>query len=386
MTNCILLGVNSMDDRDNDFDDGEQIGAGLNMEMVERAMKLALLLQANSCTRQEIFRHLAPLYRIDFAAPEDEQRLRAASRMLERDLKFLEDGLEYKLEKRRNGRRVSYRLTPGSGPRMSFLFNEREVDMLVLLYTLFADSTQYRRTDPHQPLPPPSPHNPFAEEVLQLIKKLVSALPPEQKLRFERWTRQPYVYFQLSPVANYLPCRDTIASIAHAIEQRRQIQFEYVAAQQRQPSLLHKHIDPYYIVYQDGHFYLFAYSHGDVGKFLEYRIDRIRHETLKMMPDTIGGKQPRKPIEFHFWLDSSLARSGLSQRWLTQIQEREEAYIDASGRERRRILIRATTYSEWRIIPQLLKYGDKAELVDPPALREQMKQELARMSKRYENQ
>lgn len=370
------------DDRDDDFDDGERIDAGLSMEMVERVMKLAQLLQANICTRQEVFRHLAPQYRIDPVASEDGKRLRAASRMLERDLKFLEEE-GYILERTRgNGRRVSYHLTPGSGPRMPFLFSAREVDMLVLLYTLFADATQYRRSDPHQPLPPPAPHNPFAEEVLQLIKKLASALPPEQKLHFERWTRQPSVYFQLSPVANYLPCRDTIACIVHAIEQRRQIQFEYTAAQQRQPSLLHEHIDPYYIFYQDGHFYLLAFSHP-AEKFLEYRIDRIKHETLKPMPDTIGGKQSRKPVEFHFWLDSSLARSGLSQRWLTQVQEREEAYIDASGYERRRILIRATTYSEWRIIPQLLKYGEKAELVDPPALREKMKQVVVEMSKLY---
>ncbi len=88
--------------------------------------------------------------------------------------------------------------------------------------------------------------------------------------------------------------------------------------------------------------------------------------------------------EFRFWLDRNLALPGLSQRWLTQVEEREEAYIDAYGHECRRVLVRATTYNEWRIIPQLLKYGDKAELLEPAHLRKQMKEELARMIARYE--
>ncbi len=266
---------------------------------------------------------------------------------------------------------------------MPFLFTIEEINILTLLYTLFADPTQYKRSDQHQSLPPPAAYNPFAQDVLQLIKKLASVLPPEQKIHFNSRTQQPFVYFQLSTVANYLPCRNTIDMITDSITRHQQIEFEYTAAQQRQSPVFHKHVDPYYIVYQDGHFYLIAYSHKK-DKFLEYRIDRIKHDTLKKMPDSIDGERRRRPIEFCFWLDSSLARPGLSQRWLTQVQEREEAYIDAYGRERRHTLVRATTYNEWRIIPQLLKYGDKAELLEPPHLREQMKQELARMSAPYE--
>jgi predicted DNA-binding transcriptional regulator YafY len=77
-------------------------------------------------------------------------------------------------------------------------------------------------------------------------------------------------------------------------------------------------------------------------------------------------------------------KGGLSQRWLTQTLEREEVYLDEHGRERRRVLVHATAYSEWRIIQQLLRYGDKAELVEPAHLRDQMRQVVKRMYHFYE--
>jgi predicted DNA-binding transcriptional regulator YafY len=61
------------------------------------------------------------------------------------------------------------------------------------------------------------------------------------------------------------------------------------------------------------------------------------------------------------------------------------AYLDEHERERRRVLIRATAYNEWRVIQQLLKYGDKAELVSPPHLREQMQRIVQRMNSFYEH-
>ena len=98
----------------------------------------------------------------------------------------------------------------------------------------------------------------------------------------------------------------------------------------------------------------------------------------------IDGERRRRPVEFSYWIDGSIAKSGLSQRWLTHTVEREEAYIDEDGKQRRRILVRAKAYNEWRIIQQMHKYGDKAELVSPPELRERMRKEVERMYGNYQ--
>lgn len=211
----------------------------------------------------------------------------------------------------------------------------------------------------------------------------MTALPAEQRAQFDRWVRKPFVYFNLSTVTNYLPCRATINSIVQAILNRQQIQFEYTPIRREQEMIFHERIDPYYITYMEGHFYLIGYSHK-TSQFLEYRLDRIKTGSLKQQPNMIDVMRRRRPIEFRFWIDGDIARRGLSQRWLTQVEEREEAYLDEQGKERRRVLVRATAYSAWRVIQQMLKYGDKAELVEPPHLRAQMKATIQRMAKYYQ--
>lgn len=98
----------------------------------------------------------------------------------------------------------------------------------------------------------------------------------------------------------------------------------------------------------------------------------------------IDGERRQRPIEFSYWIDGSIAKSGLSHRWLSQTVEREEIYIDEQGKQKSRVLVRAKAYSEWRIIQQLHKYADKVELVDPPKLRERMRQEVERMYRLYQ--
>src|SRR5436853_99540 len=157
--------------------------------------------------------------------------------------------------------------------------------------------------------PPPlqPPRNPLSEEILSLIEKLVTTLPPEQKKQFERWIRKPYVYFNLSTVADYLPHRTTIDTIVRAISRRQQIHFEYLPTHRKQDIVPHEHVDPYYIIFMEGHFYLIAYSHK-TNDFLEYRIDRIKAETLKIQPDMIDVERRRRPIEFSFWIDGNIAK------------------------------------------------------------------------------
>ena len=356
---------------------------GLKHESAERIFRLLQFLTANECTRKDVFEHLAFYYKIDDAAPAELTTSRRADRMFERDIKFLEElGFEIKKVKVR-AKPTRYSLIKGSGPRATFLFTESEVDSLALLYTLFADPTRYAKGDHTQPLPSQPPRNPFAEEMLSLIEKLVSTLPDEQKKHFDRWVRKPYIYFNLSTVADYLPHRATIDTIVQAIAHRQQIRFDYTPTHRKEDSIIHENIDPYYIIYMDGHFYLIAYSHK-MNQFFEYRVDRIKAETLKPQPDIIDAERRRRPVEFKFWIDGNIAKRGLSQRWLTQTLEREEVYLDERRNQRRRVLVRATAYSEWRIIQQMLKYGDKAELVAPPHLREEMKKVVERMAIFYQ--
>jgi predicted DNA-binding transcriptional regulator YafY len=363
-------------------EDNEPVNSGLKHESTERIFRLLQLLAANECTRKDVFERLSFYYKVDAETLSDPAVQKRANRMFERDIQFLEhQGFEIHHD-RGKGRPTRYSLVKGSGPRPTFLFTTSEVDNLALLYNIFADPMRYTQVDPAQPLPQQPPRNPFADEILGLIEKLTSTFPEKQKQQFERRIRKPYVYFNLSTVTDYLPHRAIIETIVRAISQRQQIEFTYMPTHSKQNTTNHKNIDPYYITYMEGHFYLIGYSHNR-NDFLEYRIDRIKSETLKIQPNIIDTQRRRHPIEFRFWIDGNIAKRGLSQRWLTQVEERQESYRDEYGDEHRRVLVRATAYSEWRIMQQILKYGDKAELVEPEHLRESMRQVVRRMHGMY---
>jgi len=349
-------------------------------ENVRRILSLLSLLSGGDCTREDIFARMKDAYRV---GENDPPKVLApsgrAGKMLSRDLRALQD-MGYEITASGKGQAAHYSLVKGSGPFDPFLFSQIEVDTLILLHTLFADPARYAPAN--DPLPAPAPHNLFAEQIVALVERLAATLPGKQRQYFERWVRKPFVYMNMDTVTDYLPHRETIEEIVKAISWRQQIRFEYASMERPQGALLHEDIDPYYIVHQDGHLYLLAYSHK-TDTFLEYRIDRIKEGSVQLQPRMIDGKRRRRPIEFRFWLDSRLVKSGLSQRWLSQTIEREEAYLDEQGKPRTRVLVRATAYSDWRILQQIHKYGDKAELVDPPELREEMRQEVKRIHKLY---
>lgn len=253
---------------------GETSSGALKLEATERILRLLRLLLANTCTRRDIFEHLAIHYKLDRDTLGQEIPKRV-NKMLERDLQFLEEqGFEiHKMKK--SAQPTLYHIVQGSGPETTFLFTSQEVDSLALLYSLFEDPTRYASNNPSQPLPQQPSRHPFAEDVLALFKKISSTLPDAQKKQFDRWVRKPYLYFNFSTVADYLPHRSTIDTIIQAISVHQQLQFEYLPSNRQQHVVFHEHIDPYYITYLEGHFYLIAYNHK-MNEFLEYRIDRIR--------------------------------------------------------------------------------------------------------------
>ena len=333
-------------------------------------------------TRQEIYQRLADYYRSE----GDDEASRRADRMFERDIKVLEEqGFLIKRVKAR-GHPARYSLVKGSGPAVPSPFNAEEVDILALLYNLFIDPATSSKHPHTGALLLPSAeasHNPFATDILNLIKKLAASLPPDQLKHFEERIKRPSIHLNLTTAADYLPYRATLDTVEKAILNRQQIGFNYTSVRSKQESVVHQRIDPYYIIYLDGHFYLIGYSNTH-NKFLEYRIDRIQGESLAMLNNTIDTVRQRPTVEFSYWIDGDIAKRGLSQRWLTQTTVREEVFIDSQGQEKRRVLVRAKAHNEWRVIQQLLKYGDQVEIVEPAHLREHMRQAILRMMSFYE--
>jgi WYL domain len=357
------------------FDDDEQESNGPEQRNAERILRLIHLLSVNQCTQADIFERLSDFYPIETAGN------RTAYQRLRRDLLFLKN-VGYEIKKRQDTDGTpSYTLLKGSGPVSPWLFNQQELAILAAICAMFVNSTHPIEVDIKQSLPTQEVHHPFAQDILQLVERLTAALSPQQKSYFKQCVQRPLIYFNVGTVTDYLSHRATIDAIAQIISRRQQLSFDYLSTPFQHSPTPHRQVDPYYLIQQDGHIYLIGYSHDASNprknRIFEWRIDRIKFESIKIQPRMVSGTLQPRPITFRYWADISLAKSGLSHRWITHEIEREEIVGEGSQR-RHRLLVRAQAYSSWRIVQQLHKYGDKVELIDPPELLKQMRQEVKR--------
>jgi len=355
-------------------------------ENAERILHLIRLLSMSACTRADILRRLGDYYSIDEESDDPKRTARNAHQRLRRDMQFLKK-VDFEIQENKDSSgTIRYTLLKGSGPISPLLFKQDELATLAVLYTMFVDPTKLPRVDIKQPLSAQRMHHPFAQDIFQLIERLADGLSPQQKSLFEQYRQKPRLYFNLEAVTDYLPYRTTIDTIVKAISLRQQLSFEYLPTPSPHNSTPHKQVDPYYLIQQDEHIYLVGFSHDAFNsrknRIFEWRVDRIKTESIKLQPGSVNSIQRPRTITFRYWADISIAKSGLSQRWITHEIEREET-IGEGRQQRHRLLIRAQAYNDWRIIQQLHKYGDKVELVDPPELREKMRQEVKRMYDLY---
>jgi hypothetical protein len=363
------------------FDDDEHESNSPEQQDAERILRLIHLLSVNNCTQEEIFERLRDYYSIEVEGSHPGGTQRTAYWMLRRDILFLKR-IGYKITKEPHADGTTrYTLLADSGPTIPLLFDQGGLAALAAIYMSFVDPTKPIGVDRKQPLSIQQFRHPFAQDILRLVERLTATLSPQQKSYFERCIQKPLIYFNMETVTDYLPHRATIDAIAQVISRRQQLSFDYMSTPFAHSLTPHRQVDPYYFVQQDGHIYLIGYSHDPANprknRIFEWRVDRIRRESIKIQTRTADSAQRPRLITFRYWADISLAKSGLSHRWIAHEVEREEIIGEGSQRSHR-LLIRAQAYSSWRIIQQLHKYGDKVELIYPPELLKQMRQEVKR--------
>ena len=213
--------------------------------------------------------------------------------------------------------------------------------------------------------------HPQAAAVHALLELLTRDLTQVERAQYEQRQAQRVM---LDPAIDYTPFRDLIARLGQAVSVRELLSFRYHATGRATP-MLHEQVEPIEIEYRDRHFYFVGY-HRKVRQIIDYRIDRIDgaslHGSDRLPP---GTARPAPAIVFRYRLAAQLARGAISERFANQrVVERlpnGDAIIAAEGR------------SAFLIIQQMLRYGDRAELLTP-GLREEMIAEVQRLAAVYQ--
>jgi predicted DNA-binding transcriptional regulator YafY len=208
---------------------------------------------------------------------------------------------------------------------------------------------------------------PISIDVLPVLEKVVSALPEE---RCHLYDRRAPISISLEPARDYRSSLGFIHLLSTAIEKQRKVRFVYPALDDGRP-ITHVGVEPYDIQFFDRQFYFVGFS-PQASEFMEFRIDRLKE--LELMPGRTSRHRRRTTLQFTYHLSRRIVHMGISERFLNQqidIQDDGSAIIQAEG------------YSEFRIIQNMLRYGEQAEIIHPPYLRERMKQVVKAMSVLY---
>jgi predicted DNA-binding transcriptional regulator YafY len=300
--------------------------------VVGRIKLLRDLLRQGACTKSEIFRSLPQYYQVGIAG----------SRRLGRDVRSLRE-LGYLITSDQLTHRYSLQ------EAASLQLDDDDVGALCIIRDAFEGLV------------------PVSEDVLRVLEKIEPALPEYQR---KLYRHRAAITIQMQPASDYSLHLRTIQLLTAAIEQGRKVRFVYPALQDGKP-VTHINVEPQEIRFFDRQYYLIGLSPHSVD-VMEFRVNRM--QDLELMPGRVGGRRKRSTLPFVYRLSPAIARLGVSERFLNQRVEYQE---DGSA------IVHAEGYGEFRIIQEMLRYGEQAEILEPSSLRGRMRKVVAAMNRVY---
>jgi len=207
---------------------------------------------------------------------------------------------------------------------------------------------------------------PYLKELSGALEKISTLLSPESK---HTLVVNPHFQMKLKPVADYTDHQDTIETIRRAIAAGKQIDVVYYSAKSNKKQ--RRLVDPYDLYFSEGGVRLEGFCHLRQ-EILEFRVDRVK--TVKMLVSSVNPLKNIESFTFKLWLDQKLTRS-IGEYFLEQ---KIEASDDGTS------ILTAKSTNSFRLILQILSYGEHAKLLEPTHLRDQMALIARRMVELYE--
>lgn len=226
--------------------------------------------------------------------------------------------------------------------------SEEEAELFATLRTVF---------------PAGHPYHPVMEGFME---RFGSFLPPEMAALLD--VPLP-LQMALTPAIDYEGHRATLRRIQQALHRKVRIGFEYEGQDGIEE---YRVVDPADLYSKNGHYYFRAYV-PDIERTLTFRIDRIQLASLRLFAAR-ANPRPQPMIEFSYRLGAKIAQRGVSKRF-----ERQEVEPQADGSA----IVHAEHLSAFRIIQELLRYGEVVELLEPAWLRQEMVETVRKMANLY---
>ena len=292
----------------------------------------------------------------------------ASERTIERDLPILTRYFPSILEEK-EGRQNRYRFKEDyQFPALDLSLPER------LALTLAQDVTTFLKGTP------------YFEALTNAFAKMHATLPAEGQDYFSRI--QDILAFRLQPVKDFQSVAPHIAQAQTACEKRQRLDLLYHSASRGES--LQRKVDPYGIAYSDNALRLIGYCHTRQAVREFVFDDRMR--SLTLLNETFEGQEgfnlneyiargfggiKDQPVQAVIRISPPASRWVRSQKWpglqkqIDLADDQIELHFDTEGRE--------------GLMRQILQWGSCAEVIAPSDFREEIAQEIKKMTKKYEN-
>jgi predicted DNA-binding transcriptional regulator YafY len=221
-------------------------------------------------------------------------------------------------------------------------------------------------------------HGPMASA----LDKLRAVLPRDRQDHVEKLVSRTIVRGRMSRNSPDVAGQRWMVTVQQGVVLRRVLRMTYRGLEREEET--HRDVEPLGVVFYGGAWYLVAWCRLRVG-IRHFRVDRIRR--LELLPVTFTPPEDFSLAE-HMGTSGAEGQSEPVRVWFHQYaQERaqRESYATLSPEKKRDGGAEFTLYSyslEWTA-QWLLSFGDRAEAVAPPKLRELVRAAAERIAAKH---
>ncbi len=225
---------------------------------------------------------------------------------------------------------------------------------------------------------------PEAERVRDFLEHIGNLLSPERRAAVQRL--RPAISIDLRELDERPISARVMQVVQQAAHEHRRLGFNYRASSQEDRLPRYHEVEPYDIVFRNGHWYLEGYDlfsrgaqHGEVSqqKHREFRLQGILDDDrLAVLPEHLPpGRRPQKRYVVRYRLTAPATVHGVSRHFADM---RVEHLPDGSA------LVAGTTHDPWAAARELLHYGESCVVLGGDEVLGQVRKMVAAMAKSYE--
>lgn len=223
---------------------------------------------------------------------------------------------------------------------------------------------------------------PEARRVCAFLDRIAGLLPPERLADI----RRPALSIELRELDERPAPQRILETVQKSIRERHRLGFRYSAgaAGEREPR--YHEVEPYAIVFRDGHYYLDCFDlysrserHEPVpqNKHRTFRVQGILDDDmLRVLPERLPpGRRPQRCYRVRYRLAPPAVHHGVSHHFADM---QVEKLADGSA------IVEGATYDPWDAARTLLHYGDSCTVLGGDEVLREMRKIVAAMAKNYD--